>query len=75
LYQPEAIPMTKVASVSIGLVFLFATATICRSQPAPEEDAIREAIRRQADVITLRLKLAQAADAESRKELAADAKL
>jgi tetratricopeptide (TPR) repeat protein len=67
--------MTKVASVSIGLVFLFATATICRSQPAPEEDAIKEAVRRQADVITLRQKLVQAADAEFRKELAAAAKL
>ena len=67
--------MTKAASVSFGLVFLFATATVSRAQPAPEDDAIKEAIRRQANVITLRQKLAQAGEAEARKDLVAAAKL
>src|SRR5436190_9063915 len=63
--------MTTAASVSFGLVFLFATATVSRAQRAPEDDAIKEAIRRQADVISLRQKLAQARDADARKDLAA----
>src|SRR6266487_1985494 len=70
--------MTKAASVSFGLVFLFATATSRNAgwaQPAPEDDAIKEAIRRQANVITLRQKLAQASEAEARKDLPAAAKL
>jgi len=67
--------MRKAASVSFGLVFLFATATVSWAQRAPEDAAIEEAIRRQADVITLRQKLAQARDAEARKDLAATAKL
>ena len=70
--------MTTAASVSFGLVFLFATAASRNAgwaQPAPEDDAIKEAIRRQANVITLRQKLAQASEAEARKDLPAAAKL
>src|SRR6267143_5454611 len=67
--------MTKAALVSIGLVFLFATAAVSHAQPVPAEDAVKEAVRRQADVIVLRQKLAEARDAEARRDLATAARL
>lgn len=66
--------MTKAASVSIGLVFLFATATVSWSQSSPAEDAVREAVRRQAAVQTLRQTLVEARDAELRRDLQTAAK-
>ncbi|MBE0543960.1 MAG: hypothetical protein IH623_21665, partial [Verrucomicrobia bacterium] len=66
--------MTKAASVSIGLVFLLATATISWSQSSPAEDAVREAVRRQASVQTLRQALIEARDAELRRDLQTAAK-
>jgi type II secretory pathway component GspD/PulD (secretin)/tetratricopeptide (TPR) repeat protein len=67
--------MTKVASLSIGLIVLCGTAVIGRAQTAPIDTAIKVAVQREADRITLRQKLAAAQAAEARKDLPAAAKL
>jgi hypothetical protein len=67
--------MTKVASLSIGLIVLCGTAVIGRAQIAPTDTAIKEAVQREADRITLRQKLADAQAAGARKDLPAAAKL
>ena len=56
--------MTKAASFSLGLIFLIVTAAASLAQPAPTDAAIDEAVRRQANTIALRQKLADAKNAE-----------
>ena len=68
--------MTKAALLSVGLIFLLATAAAPLAQSVPTtETAVNEAVRRQANIILLRQKLADAKAAESRKDLVAAAKL
>ena len=69
--------MTKAASVSLGLAVLFAAATITRAQTASSdiETASQEAVRREANTILLRQKLADAQVAEARKDISGAAKL
>jgi tetratricopeptide (TPR) repeat protein len=67
--------MTKAASLSLGLIILTGTASVAWAQSAPTDAAINEAVRRQADTLSLRQKLSDALGAELRKDLPAAAKL
>jgi general secretion pathway protein D len=67
--------MTKAASVTIGLAVLLAAATAGPAQTASTETAIQVAVRKQADTITLRQKLAEAQAAQARNDLEVAAKL
>ncbi|HMP84458.1 MAG TPA: hypothetical protein PKA41_17315, partial [Verrucomicrobiota bacterium] len=67
--------MTKAASVSIGLAVLIAAAAPVWAQSASTDTAVQEAIRRQAETITLRQKLSEAQAAAARKDLPAAARL
>ena len=67
--------MTRAAAVSIGLVVFLATTTVVRAQPAPTDTAITEAVRRQANIISLRQKLAEAQAAQTARDLGGAAKL
>jgi type II secretory pathway component GspD/PulD (secretin)/tetratricopeptide (TPR) repeat protein len=67
--------MTKAAFLSLGLIMLTETASVAWAQSAPTDAAINEAIRRQADTLSLRQKLSAAQGAESRKDLPGAAKL
>ena len=67
--------MNKAASISLGLIVLFGTVSVVWSQSPATDAAIKEALQRQADTISLRVKLADASAAEGRKDLPAAAKL
>ena len=67
--------MTKAAAISLGLVVFLATTTVVRAQSAPADTAISEAVRRQANIIVLRQKLADAQAAQAGQDLGAAAKL
>src|ERR1041385_3777485 len=68
--------MTKAASLTLGLLVLCGTSVTGLAQNSPATDAaIKTAIQREADRITLRQKLADAEAAETRKDLPAAAKL
>src|SRR6266850_6396542 len=67
--------MTKAASISIGLIVLCGTIAIGRAQSTATDAAIKQAVQREADRITLRQKLEAAQAAEARKDLPAAAKL
>ena len=56
--------MIKAATLPLGLILLLATAPASWSQAPAEETAINEAVYRQANVITLRKKLAEARAAQ-----------
>ena len=67
--------MTKAAPLSLGLILLLATAAVPLAQPAPTDTAVNEAVRRQANTIVLRQKIADGKTAEARKDLVAAARL
>jgi general secretion pathway protein D len=68
--------MIKAAILPIGLILLLATAPAAWSQSAPAEDtAVNEAVYRQANLVTLRQKLVDAAAAQQRHAPEAAAKL
>jgi type II secretory pathway component GspD/PulD (secretin) len=67
--------MIKTATLPVGLIFLLATAPASWSQAPAEETAINEAVYRQANVVTLRKKLAEARAAQDRHAPVAAAKL
>lgn len=67
--------MIKAASVSVGLAVFLATATFTWAQTVPTDDAVQEAVRRQADTLVLRQKLADAQDALARNDVAGAARL
>src|SRR5258705_6593078 len=67
--------MIKAPIFSLGLFALLAAATVSHSQVPGQDVAIQEGIRRQAARITLREKLANARDAEARRDLVTAAKL
>src|SRR5882724_3032401 len=60
--------MIKAAILPLGLCLLFVNTTISLAQPSPEQTAINEGLQRQAAHITLREKLAAAADAVARRD-------
>src|SRR5262245_8673639 len=65
----------KSATLPIGLTLLLAAASVSYAQAPSQDAAVNEAVMRQANRIALRQKLAQAAAAQERHELAAAAKL
>lgn len=67
--------MTKAAKLLLGLILLCASAEAGRAQSSATDAAIKEAVQRQADTLTLRQKLAAARAAADRKDLAAAVKL
>ena len=68
--------MIKAVALLLGLTFVLATPPASWSQPAPAgEAAVNEAIYRQANLITLRQKLADARATQARRDLPAAAKL
>lgn len=67
--------MTKAALLPLGITLLLATAPAFAAQTPAQETAINEAVYRQASRIALRQKLADAASAQQRRDLATAAKL
>lgn len=67
--------MTKAASITLGLVLLGASAVQVRAEASATDLAIKQAVQRQADTITLRQKLEAAKAAEGRKDLVAAAQV
>ncbi|HEY3763376.1 MAG TPA: hypothetical protein VGN23_16645 [Verrucomicrobiae bacterium] len=68
--------MTKVVSLSLGILFLVATAvTLPAQQMSPSTEAVNEAVLRQANTIVLRQKLEDARGAQARGDLQAAVKL
>ena len=67
--------MTKAAYLSIGLIVLSGTVVIGRAQSTATDTAIKQAVQREADRVTLRQKIAEAQAAEARKDIPAAAKL
>ena len=65
--------MIKAAILPLGFCLLFVNSTVSIAQTTPEQTAINEGLQRQAAQITLRAKLAAAADAVARHDLAAAA--
>src|SRR5262252_4244768 len=62
------------ATLPLGLLLLLATPVFAQAPPG-SEDAVREAVKRQADYITLHQKLEQAQVAEARHDYQAAANL
>src|ERR1051325_2496147 len=67
--------MTKAASLSLVLILLVGTVTVCTARDADTDLAIKQAIQRQADTLSLRKKLDDARSAEARRDQPAAAKL
>lgn len=67
--------MIRSISLSLGLTLLVGSASGAFAQASQTDAAIQEAVRRQADTLTLRQKLAAAQDAERRGELNSAANL
>jgi general secretion pathway protein D len=67
--------MIKAATLPVGLIFLLAAAPASWSQAPADETAINEAVYRQANLVTLRTKLADARAAQDRRAPDAAAKL
>src|ERR1041384_1341398 len=65
----------KAAILPLGLTVLLATAPLAYGQVSPQENAVNEAVMRQAARITLRQKLEDARAATARHDLAIAAKL
>jgi len=66
-------PMTKAASLTLGMIIL--AGPMGWAQPVATDAAISEAVRRQANTILLRQKLADAQVAQSRQDLPVAVKL
>ena len=66
--------MTKAVSLSLGFIFLLASAGALSAQTSPTDVAVNEGVVRQANTIVLRQKLADAKSAAARGDLAAAAK-
>ena len=66
--------MTKAVSLSLGIIFLLATATVLPAQTSPTDAAVNEAVLRQANTIILRQKLVDAKNAAARGDLPGAAK-
>src|SRR5512135_626732 len=67
--------MIKAASLPLALILLFTAAPAVYAQPQPLQEAVNEAVYRQANTITLRQKLADARAAQDRRALPTAAKL
>jgi hypothetical protein len=67
--------MRKAVSISLGLILLLAGAAMLPAQNSPTEEAVKEAVKRQADTITLRNKLVEARNVEGRGDVVQAAKL
>jgi tetratricopeptide (TPR) repeat protein len=66
--------MTKVVSLSLGFIFLLASAGALSAQTSPTDVAVNEGVVRQANTIVLRQKLADAKSAADRGDLVNAAK-
>ena len=67
--------MIKAAHTLFCSLFLFATAAALPAQPVATDDAVREAVRREANKIVLRQKLADAQSAQAKNDLPSATKL
>ena len=67
--------MIKAAHTLLCSLLLFATAAAVPAQVAPTDEAIKEAVRREANKIVLRQKLAEAQSAQAKNDLGNAAKL
>src|SRR5437773_12457482 len=67
--------MMNTVTLPLGLSLLLATTAATFAQATPEQAAVEEGIRRQADRITLRQKLVDARAAEERHDLPNAARL
>ena len=67
--------MSKAVTTPLCILLLATSVPLLFGQTGPTDAAVQEAVRRQADRITLRQKLDEAGAAEQRHELAAAAKL
>jgi len=65
--------MTKAVSLSLGFIFLLASAAALPAQNSPTDDAVSQAVLNQANTIVLRQKLADAKNAAARGDLSAAA--
>src|SRR5262245_47966463 len=68
-------PMIKAAIVPLGALLFFATTPVSLAQAPDQEMAVNEAVYRQANIITLRNRLAEARGAQDRGQLPIAAKL
>jgi tetratricopeptide (TPR) repeat protein len=67
--------MIKAASLSLGFILLLAGAASLPAQTSPTDEAVNEAVLRQANTIILRQKLIEARNAAERGDLPGAAKL
>src|SRR5450432_3088623 len=66
--------MTKAVSLSLGLIFMLASAATLPAQGNATADAVSQAVMRQANTIALRQKLVEAGSAAVRGDLPLAAK-